>query len=152
MREITLTKGQTSIVDDEDFERLNQYSWHAQWNSTLKAFYASRRVVVNGRGTAQSLHRFILGLEPGDKRTGDHLNHNTLDNRKYNLVIATHRENNRNRKNKSKYGYCISYSAAHRSKPFKVSMWLGDKNTYIGRYATHEEAERARDAVQLAAK
>lgn len=35
MKKISLTQGQFTIVDDEDFEELNQYNWFAYKKRTL---------------------------------------------------------------------------------------------------------------------
>ncbi len=43
------------------------------------------------------MHRFILGLEIGDKRITDHVNGNGLDNRRKNLRRVTVQQNNSNR-------------------------------------------------------
>jgi hypothetical protein len=42
------------------------------------------------------MHRFILGLQPGDKRQGDHINGNSLNNQRCNLRIATNSQNGAN--------------------------------------------------------
>lgn len=39
-KKIKLTHGQTTIVDDEDFDFLNQFKWRAEWNPTRKSYYA----------------------------------------------------------------------------------------------------------------
>ena len=44
-------------------------------------------------GKRQLLHRHVMGLVPGDKR--DHVNGDKLDNRRVNLRVVSHAENNR---------------------------------------------------------
>jgi hypothetical protein len=93
-KEIPLSKGQVALVDPDRFDELNSVKWHAQWNKSTNSFYAVRRPCVNGKWVQIMMHRVILGLEKGDRRRGDHIEPSrTLDNRIYNLRIATPAEN-----------------------------------------------------------
>ncbi len=56
MKLIELTQGQAAIVDDEDYEELNQHKWYAQWNKGTKSFYAGRK------GKTKNGKRIHLGL------------------------------------------------------------------------------------------
>ena len=60
MREIKLTQNQTAIVDDEDFEWLNQFNWFADRNGNV--FYAARRICVKGKKTTLSMHILSVTL------------------------------------------------------------------------------------------
>jgi len=96
MREIKLTHGQVTIVDDDMFEELNRHKWHSSWNKCTKSFYA-RTNIGYGRKNKKIIlmHRFVLN-DP-EKATIDHINKNTLDNRIKNLRVCTQGENNCNR-------------------------------------------------------
>jgi len=95
MKEIPLTQGQVALVDDEDFERVNQYKWCACWYKRPKTFYAKRRIIKeDGRNSTQYLHRFILNA-PQSKQV-DHRNHNGLDNTKGNIRLVTNGQNSLN--------------------------------------------------------
>lgn len=91
-KKIILTKGKYAIVDNEDFEYLNQWKWTLHSNGyayrSLSGSRKNRKFIF--------MHRFIL-LTPIGLDT-DHINHNKLDNRKKNLRVATRRENNMNSK------------------------------------------------------
>lgn len=89
MKEILLTQNQVALVDDADFEWLSQWKWYAIWSPGIKGFYAVRRGrLPDGRRSLIRMHRQILGLDMADKRQGDHVNHDTLDNRRENLVVS----------------------------------------------------------------
>lgn len=107
MREIKLTKGKFSLVDDEDFERESVHNWFALYNPSNDSFYAVRNKKLSdssGSGIIY-LHRSIMSPPKGLQV--DHINHNTLDNRKENLRICTNLQNSTNRRkhrdNKSGY-------------------------------------------------
>lgn len=97
---IKLTQDFTAIVDDEDFERINQFKWFASLDSRGTKWYAKRhaRRSESDRWIASKirLHHFVLDIPPHTLPEGcvvDHVNHNGLDCRKSNLEIVTQREN-----------------------------------------------------------
>ena len=89
MKLVPLTRGQFAIVDDADFDTLIEFKWYAQWNESTKSFYAAR---ASYRRQVR-MHRVIMGLGHGRRRPVDHINRNTLDNRRENLRICTPTQN-----------------------------------------------------------
>ena len=57
-----------------------------------RTFYAKRYIRRDGRYTAERLHRFVLGLAPGDPREVDHIDGNGLNNARENLRVVTRAE------------------------------------------------------------
>lgn len=95
MKEIQLTQGKVALVDDEDFERLNKWSWSTQKGPNT--YYAFRRQVINGKSVKIWMHRFVSGIT--DKNIlVDHRNRNGLNNQKFNLRIACKSQNSSNRR------------------------------------------------------
>lgn len=90
---IKLTQNQYTIVDDEDFEKLNQFKWYA--HKIRKNYYAERKITLNGKKFTIRMHRQLIPCCEG--KQPDHKNRNSLDNRKSNLRIATHSQNSQNR-------------------------------------------------------
>ena len=97
-RTISLSQGQQAIVDEEDYGRISNYSWKAQWAPNSKCFYAVRAILLPGKKRSKVyMHRTILNLRYGDRRQVDHKNHDTLDNRRENLRVADYSQNGHNR-------------------------------------------------------
>lgn len=88
------------IMDDEDYDIFSKYKIHVR-NTTYRkdlSFYKYFGVSYKYKNpyNTQLLHRLIMCV--WDKNLFvDHINHNTLDNRKDNLRVCTKSENNRNR-------------------------------------------------------
>ena len=141
-RTIELTKGQVTIVDDVDYDWLNQWLWHADWNADVKSFYACRTERINGKYDKIRMHRFILGLYCGDARQGDHANRNTLDNRRSNLRIASHSQNTCNRRLPSHSSSGFRGVTPDRGLWKAVITFEGRKH-FLGRFQTKELAHAA---------
>ena len=143
MREITLTKGQIAIVDDEDYDRLNQYKWYAHYDRHTKGYYAARNSkYVDGKRKPIPMHRAVLDI---DTQQTDHINHNTLDNRKQNLRICSCMQNTWNRKSNngsSKYKGVQWYE--HNGKWGARCMAQG-KRVFLGLFCSAIDAAMAYD-------
>lgn len=97
MKKILLTQEKFALVDDEDFEKLNQYKWFA--HKAGNSFYAERKSpIVNGKRIIIKMHHEIIGYPPKGFEV-DHKNGDGLFNLKSNLRFVTRRQNCQNRKN-----------------------------------------------------
>ena len=94
MKEISLTQGRVALVDDEDYEWLNQWKWCAYKHRYT--FYAHRCVWNKGKKITMKMHREILGLILKDGKVGDHKDRNGLNNQKDNLRIVNNSLNGYN--------------------------------------------------------
>lgn len=87
------------IVDDEDYEWLNSYLWHARSSGRGGTQYATCSYAINGRPNRKkiniNMHHVLMGV-PLHGLVVDHINNNSLDNRKENLRIVSVRQNNMN--------------------------------------------------------
>lgn len=161
MKQIQLTQGQFALVDDEDYEELSKYKWYAQYDRGPKSFYAARSSNrTNGSQSTIRMHRYIMRL-CGHDLTGmviDHINHNTLDNRKENLRVCTQYENCMNKDtNKVKLsanssGYkgvrLNQKKGTRKGAPVTYTYWESfihykGKRIYLGNFKTKEEAHEA---------
>jgi hypothetical protein len=135
MKKIPLTQGEFAIVDDADFDWLNQWKWCLVKGA--KTFYANRGVGPAKNRRLVLMHRQILGLSRHDGKCSDHINHNGLDNRRNNLRVCSRQQNNRNRKpypnelNTSKYkGVCWE----KRRNKWRVSINISRKQIHVGAF------------------
>ena len=146
MPTIELTQGKKSRVSWFDYKRISQFKWYAHYDPKTKSFYAARS--SGGRRNKRNLwmHREVLNMKSGkvDRRHVDHLNHDTLDNRRSNLRAVTHRENHENRQHHSMWGVGISRDRRCKTKPFQAIARVRGRSTHIGNFATPEEAQEAR--------
>jgi hypothetical protein len=76
-------------------DRRNAHLARWRWRLIDRDRYVARHD-EDRRGGVVLLHREILGLCHGDERQGDHIDGNTLDNRRSNLRVVTHAQNSQN--------------------------------------------------------
>ena len=136
-REIQLSQGMVSFVDDEDFEKVNSHKWFlCRSNQT---YYAIRHARINGKVKTFSIHREVLKAPKGLQV--DHINHNGLDNRKENLRLATNTENARNKKSTGHKGVCWNKSA----KMYQAKITINYKSIHLGCFESVSDAAKAYD-------
>lgn len=135
MKQIPLTQGKIALVDDEDYETVNQYKWFAmavRRKNVVRYWYAATKF---GRKNV-SMHRLLMGI---DGPLVDHKNHDTLDNRRSNLRHATRAQNNQNQRlstrNKSGYKGVIW----HKNR-WEVYLRLNGQSRFVGSSTNKEEA------------
>ena len=146
-KEIILTQGKVAIVDDEDYDYLNQFKWCA--NKMKGKFYVVGNILLpTNKKTRTSMHRFIM--KPEKCMVIDHLDGNPLNNQKNNLRICTHAENMRNSKininNKSGYKG-VSYQKDRNN--YRASIKFNNKKINIGDFIDPIDAARAYNAAAL---
>jgi len=140
MKKIKLTRNEYTIVDDEDFESLNQFKWH------YSNGYARRAVYINGKQKIIFMHRLIAQTPMGQET--DHIDRNGLNNQKYNLRNVNHAENTRNAtlRKDNKSGHRGVYFHAKTNKYVAQFRRYGQNKT-LGYYGTLEQAAKAHEAI-----
>lgn len=141
MKEIKLTQGEVALVDDEDYEYLNQFKWHLNRCNKNRIIYAVRKgkQINKIRRSPICMHRIIMNTLKGMEV--DHIDHNGLNNQKSNLRNCTHSQNGMNKlKITSKTGYRGVYIDIKRKKPFCVCLRRNNKTIHLGSYTTLNEA------------
>jgi len=148
MKTIALSQGKVALVDDRDFEWLNQWKWHALKHG--HTYYAVRnsRSDYRGKRTLIAMHREILGLTSDSIET-DHANRNGLDNRRENLRKATRLENNRNQKGRKGSSCYKGVSWKTSSRGWVAQIQVEKKKIHLGSYKKEIEAARAYDRAAI---
>ena len=140
MKEISLTQSQVAIVEDEDFEYLDQFKWYAHWQR--RRFYAVRMVSKHGERRLIYMHRIILNVPTGIAI--DHKDGNGLNNMRTNLREATQSQNHAN--SRKRQGTICRYKGVYWHKGAK--KWVAQINQnnrkfYLGLFDNESKAAQA---------
>lgn len=115
-KQIELTKGKVALVDDDIYEYLNQWEWHALFNN--QKWYAQRMVGKRPFRKHVYMHRIIMNIT-NPKILVDHVDNDGLNNQRLNLRICS---DNQNKYNRNKQGNNIS--------GYKGVFWDSQKQKY----------------------
>lgn len=102
-RVVELTQGFVTVIDAEDWRRVNKYKWHTHVSRGTKKKPGAPYARTNIKGEKVYLHRFLMQQDGCDDPSlhVDHKNHQTLDNRrKENLVVIAGTVNCARRRNR----------------------------------------------------
>lgn len=149
MKTINLFRGKKAFVDNDDYLFLRNYTWHI-----TNSGYAERSVYIGGgrknpKIKMLQMHHLILkrmGLDYTNK-LADHINGDTLDNRRENLRLCNYQENARNRKiNKNNLsGY---KGVRKKNNKWEARITVGGKTISLGSWRDQSDAITARNQAE----
>jgi hypothetical protein len=133
---IALTQGQNAIVSAVDYESLIRFNWFAHWHPNRNSFYVKAWIGDKFVG----MHTFLIPCRPGC--VPDHIDGNTLDNRRDNLQELPHGLN-----------LLKGHVKSHNTSGHSGVCWDSDRSMYmvrvstrhIGRYSLLADAIEARN-------
>ncbi|MFA5445042.1 MAG: AP2 domain-containing protein [Bacteroidales bacterium] len=140
MKEIKLTQGKVALVDDEDFEELNQFKWYAC--KRKNTFYAARDIQYKGNRHCILMHRKIMKTPNGLEV--DHKDGNGCNCQKENMRNCAHGQNQMNRgpQRTNTSGYKgVSWSKA--GGKWVTYIQVNGKSKNLGYHDFIEDAARA---------
>lgn len=131
------------MVDDEDYDWLNQWKWYAK--KRPHTFYAQRCVRSKEKFLTIRMHSLILGQKGGDHRDG-----NGLNNTRQNLRPCSQMQNNENRglDKRSTSGFKGVSQNKSDGKWWAYIMHNLNREL-LGRFDSRIEAAKAYDAAAL---
>jgi hypothetical protein len=146
MKEIKLSQNgknrglYVALVDDEDFEYLNQFAWCIlmQHNLTYVQRACNHKTIF--------MHRAIMGVTD-PKIHVDHIDGNGFNNCRSNLRLVTNAQNQMNAKN-HKHQLSKNRQSRFKGVHWHLSKWVvrvtfNKKRFHIGRYNSEIEAAMA---------
>ena len=135
---VILTKGFYSLIDSDDVSILEEWNWSS---------FGTRCIYGGRKSGKKNIFIHTQLLRPYGQYFVDHINRNTLDNRRINLRLATNRENLHNSAgNKKRVGRSSKYKgvSAH-GKKCVADIRVGDSRFWSS-HSTEREAALAYDA------
>lgn len=138
MKEIQLTQGKVTQVDDENFEWLSQWKWHYDQGYAVRTtprLFGKQKIVY--------MHREIMQSPTGTLT--DHIQtENKLNNQRSNLRVCSSTENSRNRK--MPINNTSGYKGVTKSgKNWVAKIKVSGESVYLGSFPTRLEAAQAYD-------
>jgi len=153
VKELRLAKGYVVLVDDQDYERVIGHRWYAEIRTRRDGsvkVYARRKVQTPGiSSTWQSLHRFILNAPDGMQV--DHINGKGLDNRRSNLRLCSHAENQHNRRPQTGGTSAFKGVRWHKAAAkWVASISINGESKHLGSFSSEQDAAKAYDLAAAA--
>lgn len=130
-----------TVLDAADLESLSCFKW-GMLTGGRSCHYACRWTTESGRKVAVLMHRVLMGLPSNrDGLEVDHINRDTLDNRRANLRIVTRAQNNQNRAKP------LGTTSSHRgvywhknNRKWVASIKVSGKDIGLGSFESEAEA------------
>ena len=147
MKRLKLTNSsKVSLLDDEDFQYFNQWTWCLSDHGYIKRSEHISKENNNGKYGCKAiyLHREITKAPKG--MSIDHLDSNPLNNQKSNLRVCSQAVNNKN--TSSRKNSTSKYLGVHFDKTNKnwlAQVKINGKIISVGSFTTELEAALARD-------
>jgi hypothetical protein len=132
---LQLTQGYYTLIDADDFEKINHRSWSVRGRAAQMPY---------GYSGAGPIHRIIMDCPP--HLVVDHINQNPLDNRKANLRLATKSQNAVNIKQKRNNKTSQYKGVSGANGQWLAHVTLGGAPLYLGSFKSEKKAAQAYDS------
>lgn len=143
-RKVELSAGKVALIDESDQEMLSAWKW--SYDGRGYAFRTSRK--HEGKRRTIYLHRVVMGAQPGE--VVDHINGDTLDNRRSNLRITNYSHNLQNRRVISGRSRFLGVHPDRETKRYVAQIRPpGGKTTHLGSFVSEVDAAKAYDHAAL---
>jgi hypothetical protein len=151
--EIPLSLGKFAVIDDADYDKIKNYSWHAIKNgksNDYDYYYAVANTKrADGTWTVILMHRLILDIKDR-KIEVDHISRDGLNNRRNNLRSCSRSQNMANMvyvRGKSDYKG-VQFRSDNKTNPWRAVVGGGGRGKgvrrrTIGNFKTETEAAMA---------
>ena len=146
MREIKLSQTgkhagkYVALVDDEDFEALNEIKWSIM--KCPRSLYAVKIIRVNGRTATIRMHQLVL-----NGKGIDHIDGNGLNNQKYNLRFCTNSENQMNVRKQKNTSSIYKGVCFHKiTGKWMAHIRINGKRIHLGLFISEVDAAKAYNA------
>ena len=147
MKRIELSKGTHTLVDDDKYEYLSQWSWHLSASG-----YAYRTMTIKKglKKTSRSIWMHRVVMNPQDGKFVDHIDGNRLDKSISNLRACSHRQNcfNAGLRSNNKSGYKGVFLQIAPST-WRAQLKIEGCPVNLGNYITPEDAAHVYDQAAL---
>jgi hypothetical protein len=152
MKEIKLTQNQIAFVDDEDYDFLLQWKWCSYFSPITKTYYAIRNSRINEKIKRINIYMHREIMETNKILFCDHINHDTLNNQKYNLrncIFINNMQNKKLYKNSTTLYKGVIFDKE--TGKYRSRIGIDNRKIHIGRFSSAIDAAMAYDkkAIEL---
>jgi len=137
---IPLTQGKVTIVDNEDYEWLNQWKWCASANRAKHGIFYAKKTTK----PSTYMHRIILGI--GADQQVDHINYDGLDNRRANLRACTQEQNLQHARSITPHSSKYKGVSWHKAgRKWRATIMVNKEYIHLGFFVNEKAAAKAYD-------
>jgi hypothetical protein len=144
---LIISKKYNVLIDDEDLDKIQKFKWSIYLLRKTKPYVRMVKTKNNKKGIY--LHRFLLNLD-NPKVQVDHINGNSLDNRRCNLRICKNPGQNainrpKQKNNNSGYkGVFLRKDKDYINKNiYRAAIRVNQKLIHLGNFTDKKEAAKA---------
>jgi hypothetical protein len=145
-RKIYLDEGKWTILDPDDYYLFARFKWCI--GGYKDKYYAVRSQIIGPEDIRiVRLHRLIMNAPDGV--LVDHINGDSLDNRRSNLRLATHSQNQYNKRKAKNTSSRFKGVYFRKNRGKWIAYIVAGKKIWLGSFYSEIEAARAHDQAAM---